>query len=104
MPQEPSINNRSATVGTSPSVVADQQDSGIRTFISFINTSTGGQKVTLATDSEAKLGEGIVLSPGGFYYEDVNSVVYPSQKQYTAISDIAGATLAIQERTINRVI
>jgi len=100
MPQEPSINNRKATIGTTSSVVANQQNSGTRTFISFINTSTGGQVITIAVGEEAKAGEGIVLSPGGYYYEDTDSIVYPTQTQITAISDVAGGTLAIQERTI----
>jgi len=100
MPQEPSINNRKATIGTTSSVIAQQQNSGIRTFISFINTSTGGESITIAVGEEAKLGEGIVLAAGGYYYEDTDSVVYPSQSQFTAISAGAGATLAIQERTI----
>lgn len=100
-PKEPEVSNRSATVGTDPITVAKQQDNGKRTFISIVNTSSSGQIVYLAVGTEAKLGEGFPMSPGGSFAEDTSSIVFPSQKLYSCISDGAGATLAIQERTIS---
>lgn len=100
MPKEPSTSDRSETVGTTASVIANQQDSGIRTLISITNTSTAGQIVYLGFGVEAKVGNGVPLSPGGYWVEDTDTIVYPSQKQITAVSSALGATLAIHERTI----
>lgn len=100
MQKEPNINDRSVTVLTSSTLVAEQQNSGKRTFISFVNTSILGEIIYLSVGSEAKIGKGFPLSPGGFFLEDESNNVMCSQKHYTAIATAATATLAIQERTI----
>ena len=99
-PREPETNNRSATVGITPVNIAEQQINGKRTFISVVNTSTSGQIVYLSVGEEAVLGQGFPMSPGGSFSEDTSSIVFPSQKHYSVIADAAGATVAIQERTI----
>jgi hypothetical protein len=90
----------SATVGTTSSVLSEEcfQE---RTFINITNTSSAGQKISLAFGAEAVLGAGITLSPGGFYSEskDVKSI---TQRQISAVSDGAGATVAIAERVTMR--
>lgn len=100
MPIQPSTSDRSETIGVAASVIAQQQDNGTRTLISIVNTSTGGQTIYLGFGTEAKVGYGVALSVGGYWVEDTDTIVYPTQKQITAISDIAGGTLAIHERTM----
>lgn len=93
-------NNRSEAVGVAAVRVAEAQLTSRRSFISFINTSTGGQVITLACGQEAVAGKGFVMSPGGYYTESKDGEdSYPAQEEFTAISDLAGGTLAVVERT-----
>lgn len=91
--------NESMTINTTALVVSkDKQNATPRESIIIINTSTGGQKVTLAIDTEAVDGAGIVLYPGGSWQDSKETGYIPTQKLITAISDLAGGTIAIQER------
>lgn len=91
--------NESLTIGTTAVVVSkDKQNARPRESIIIINTSTGGQKITLSIDSEAKDGEGIVIYAGGSWQDSKETGYKPTQKLITAISDLAGGTIAIQER------
>lgn len=73
---------------------------GIRRSIIIINTSTGGQTITIAIDSPAVANQGIVLSAGGLWSDNADGGYLPTQKQITAISSAAGGLLSIQERVI----
>lgn len=91
--------NQSVTVGTTQTQIAAQVLPEQRRFISVINTSTGGQAVTLAIGADAVAGAGIVLSPGGSYSDSADGTAYfPPHFYIQAVSDVAGATLAIVER------
>jgi len=92
--------NTSITVGTDPTVASIEKgnQNGRRVSIILINTSTGGQVISLALGSEAAAGQGIVLSPGGSWMDSMDGGYYPTQQQVTAVSSLAGGTLAIQER------
>ena len=96
------IRNSTLTIGTSAVVVSEEQYQGNaeRSVILIINTSTGGQKITIAPDDEATSGIGIVLGAGGFYQDSKDSGYIPTQTRISAISDIAGGTISIHERVI----
>jgi len=93
--------NESLTVGTDAVVVSVEKDNSNfkRKSIVIINTSTGGQKITLAVGAQAVSGAGVPLSVGGHFHDSEDSGYKPTQQQITAISNLAGGTLAIQERT-----
>lgn len=96
-----SINNSSETIGTDPVVVSEQKDlPAERSVIYMVNRSTGGQIITISPYTEAKNGEGIVISPGGFYQESKDSGFIPTQYRISAVSDVAGAILSIHERVV----
>ena len=93
-------NNNQITIGTNATVVSIQKDvnSNRRSSIILINTSTAGQSITIAIDTEAQLNKGIVLSAGGVWADSRDGGYYPTQAQITAISDAADGKLSIQER------
>lgn len=96
--------NESQTIGTTASVVSKEtgNNNTYRSSILLINTSTGGQQITLAIDGEAAAGAGIVLYPGGHWDDNEGDYYIPTQKVITAISSAAGGKLAIQERVISK--
>lgn len=94
--------NGSQTIGTDAAVVSKKQgeNNTIRSNISIINTSTGGQVISISIGAEAVAGSGIPLSPGGVYQDNRDGNYLPTQEVITAISNLAGGTIAIQERLI----
>jgi len=94
--------NTSQTIGTTPSVISyEQTPPAIRKVIFVVNTSTGGQKISLGINSDAVSGQGIVLAPGGYYQESIDAGFLPTQYQISAVSDLAAGTIAIHERIGN---
>jgi len=93
--------NESATIGTDATVISIEKDNSNfrRKSISIINTSTGGQIVSIAIGMTATNGTGIPIGPGGNWQDSEEGNYIPTQREITAISDLAGATIAIQERT-----
>lgn len=89
--------NVAVSVGTASVEISPTRDQEERVLISIVNTSTGGQTISLAFGQEAAAGSGVVLYPGGFYQEsrDTNKIV---QEQISAISSLAGGTVAVSER------
>lgn len=69
----------------------------IRHGITITNTSVAAV-ITIAIDNEAVSGSGIVLNPGGVWSDTEDSEYLPTQARITAISSVAGGTVAIQER------
>ena len=93
------ILNTVLTVGTD-AVIALIDRRGIdNKRISYIlqNISTGGQKITLSTGKPAVSLQGRTLYVGGT--EDRTPEQRPPQEEIYAISDLAGATLAIYEES-----
>jgi len=92
--------NENLTVGTSPVVVSIEKANvnGRRVGIILMNNSTGGQHISLGIDTEAVDGKGIHLIPSGSWADTMDGNYYPTQKQITAVSDLAGAVLVIYER------
>lgn len=96
--------NMDITVGTSVVIVSEevrypQQE---RKLFTLINNSTGGQVITVAIGDQATTNKGIVLSPGGYYQESHDAGFTPTQTHITAVSDLAGGSLSVQERLIVR--
>lgn len=94
--------NETQTIGTSASVISKQMktNNSTRSSIIIINTSTGGQTISLGIGQEAVSLSGIPLSPGGVWADSRDGIYLPTQEQITAISSAAGGTIAIQERLI----
>ena len=93
------ITNKSVTVGTTPVVLAQELLTGQRKFISIVNTSTAGQKISISINQDPTAGVGIVLSPGGSYSDSQDGTTYyPSHYNFTAVADGAGGAVAITER------
>jgi hypothetical protein len=96
------IRNDTLTIDTTAVVVSEEKINSERTFISVINTSSGGQAVSVSFDAEAANGHGFVLYPGGSCHDNTQQGSKASQRVVTAISDLAGATIAIHERVQTR--
>ena len=99
MVQEDRIRNSAITIGTTPLLVAPQLMTGQRTAITLINTSTGGQIITLQWGEQGSIAlSGIVLYPSGSWSEAYDGYFIPSGLEVWGVADGAGAKLAIQER------
>lgn len=94
------IRNTSVSVGTTQTSVALQLKDKQRQLITFVNTSTGGQVITLSLGEQATAGAGIILYPAGSWSESIDSAFIPASNQWYAVSSAANATLAIQERIL----
>ena len=96
---EYNVNNQ-VTVGTSSIVVSEERynRNALRSSIILINTSLGGQKITISVDTPATANQGIVIAPGGYWQDSKDNVYIPTQRQINAVADGAGALLSIQER------
>jgi hypothetical protein len=89
--------SRAFTIGTT-NVVVSEECAQERTFMSIINTSTGGQTISIAFGQEAVALSGIVLYPGGIYTESREAGFRMNQHNVCAISSVAGGTIAVIER------
>ena len=94
------IRNTSLTIGTDPVVISEEQYNTQRTVIMVINTSTGGQNITVSPEDVATAGNGILLHPGGFYQDTQDSGYKPTNKRLSAVSSAAGGTVSIHERIL----
>lgn len=96
------IRNTSINVGTSAVVVSEEQfpPNSQRSVIFLVNTSTGGQTITITPQDEAVAGKGVPVKAGGFYQDSRDSGYLPTNARITAISDLAGGTLSIHERVL----
>lgn len=88
----------SLTIGTSVSEISPETGIRQRQLIVLTNVSTGGQIIYLASGQDAALNAGIPLKVGSSWAESIDSSFRPTNLRWTAISDLAGATLAVAER------
>jgi len=102
MANEELMRNMSITVGITPVIVSEEITGSQRSVLFITNTSTAGQKITISAGDEAVLGAGIPISVGGFYQDSMDSGYKPTNKRIMAVSNVAGGTIAIHERIINR--
>jgi len=89
--------NTSATIGTDNVMVSEAKNYSERIRLILQNTSTGGQKISVAVNANAVSGVGLVLSPGGSMSWEIQGNVKITQQQVNAVSDGANGTLAIYE-------
>lgn len=94
------IRNEQVTVGTSNTSVSSSITSGQRYSFTAVNTSTGGQVITLSWQTQASVNQGIVLYPGGSWSESVDSAFIPLNTEIFAVSSAAGGSLSIHERVL----
>lgn len=96
--------SKSFTLLTTSGVIREElfKEQAQCTMFSIINTSTGGETVSLGIGEEAVDGKGIKLYPGGFYAESSDGINEATNKQINAIGSAATATIAFQQRIINR--
>lgn len=92
------IRNSSITIGTTQVQIAPELVEGERTALTIVNTSTGGQTISISWGEQAVSGVGIVLYPAGSWAESIDGTFIPSNRTISAVSSAAGGTLAIQER------
>jgi len=91
--------NELLTIDLTASVVSIAKEvTNPRKVIILCNTSLGVEKITICVDGEAQNGNGVVLSPGGVWQDSAEGGYTPTQKQITAISNVAGASLSVYER------
>jgi hypothetical protein len=99
------VSNYSKTIGTSTVIVSEAKlnDWSERIRLILSNASTGGQVITVSVDADAVAGNGLPLSPGGFISWVRDGSGFPVQQaRVTAISSLAGGTLAIYEEVLNK--
>lgn len=94
------VRNATQTIGTDSAEISPEQYGTQRTVIFISNNSTGGQTISISLRDEAKAGEGIVLSPGGYYQDTIDAGYKPSNLRVCAISSAAGGIISIHERIL----
>jgi len=90
----------SLTIGTTSVELFPLVAEGERQIAFIKNTSTGGQKVSLAfgLGNKAVAGAGPTLDKGEAWIESIESTFLPTHENWFVVSDGAGATIAIYER------
>lgn len=91
----------SVSVGASATDACNEPGTSTRIMYSLVNTSTGGQIISIAFGQDAVAGQGIVLSPGDAIidsYSPGDPPYLPFQTRISAIASAAGGTLAVTER------
>jgi hypothetical protein len=92
------IRNSAKTIGTTALVVVPTLIAGQRSALVIVNTSTGGQAITLSWGTQTIALSGIVLYPGGSWSESEDNKFIPSKEQVWAVSSAASGTIAVHER------
>jgi len=90
--------NTTQTIGTTATKIGERLPIGTRIVIVFTNVSSGSQIITMSTGGANTASAGIPLRVGDKWVESVDSRFNPSNNEWWAISDVAGATLAVYER------
>jgi len=88
------------TVGVTPVDLSPEKGDGMRTLLIVTNLSSGGQVVYIAVGKDASTSDAIALQPFGVYQETLDARFTPTSKRISAVSNLAGATVAIHERGV----
>lgn len=91
--------NTSVSVGTASVVLSDECFQQ-RSALIISNTSTGGQIIYISVGQDAVVGNGVFIAPGGVYQDTRDGSYFPTNLQINGISNLAGGTVAIQERIL----
>lgn len=91
--------NRSEVVGTSTVVVSEAKLNNVseRVRLVITNTSTAGQKISVAVGTDAVSGVGLVLSPGGFVAWEKQGGQPIQQNRVNVVADAVAGSVAIYE-------
>ena len=92
--------DRSATIGTDTVVISEVKQTAERVNITLVNTSTGGQVITVSTSGDAVAGAGLVIYAGGSIERQKTSNLPIIQSRITAIASAVGGTLAVHEEVL----
>ena len=93
-------NEKYTFTGTDPMIISQAKNSaGKRSSILLVNKSPAGQNITISVQyPPTSDNEGVPTAPGGFWGDDEQSGVLPTQEIIYAKADGANAVLSIQER------
>lgn len=96
------IRNAVISVGTSPTLITNQlSDDAEFALRTYVNSSTGGQIITLAFDQDSVTAlAGEVLYPAGTHSESNDSIFRTTKSRLYAISSAASGSLSISERIV----
>jgi len=91
--------NKNLTIGTDPVIILiDRQGlNSKRICYSLNNNSPAGQIITIAVGEPAVANSGQILNVGGNISKSI--LEKPEQVMFTAVSSVAGGTLAIYEES-----
>lgn len=92
--------DRSIPIGTDTVVISEPKQNAERVNITFVNTSIGGQVITVSTSGDAVSGAGLVLYAGGSNEKQKSSNLPIIQSRITAVSSAVGGTLAVHEEVL----
>ena len=93
-------NERYAFGGTTSEIISQAKNTnGRRSSILLINKSPAGQNITISVGQPADVDNaGVPLAVGGYWGDDEQTGVLPTQEIIFGKADAAGAILSIQER------
>ena len=92
------IRNSAKTIGTTPLIISPTLEMGKRNVLVITNTSTGGQVISISFGEQATALQGIVLYPGGSWFEVIGAGFNPTSEIVWGVSSAASGIIAIQER------
>lgn len=90
----------SVSVGTSVVEVFPQPSKEIG-VLTFRNTSTGAQVISLGIGTEAVAGSGIVMQPGDVVTWSKDLAIAVPQERFTALSTVAAGSLAVYYQLVD---
>lgn len=92
------IVNKSVVVGTASVLISPQLIEGQRNAIAIINTSTGGQTISITWGEPPAAGKGVVLAAGQSWNESRDNAFTPSCLPIYVISSAALGAVAVMDR------
>jgi len=92
------ITNASRTIGTTAVVISPNIEGGELIDFVVINTSTGGQVISLSIGQQAVASSGITLYAGGSWVQSIGPNYDISTEAIWAVSSAASGTISIHKR------
>jgi hypothetical protein len=94
------VTDGTASIGTTSVEISPRAEPGERVEIIIVNTSTGGQTISLVWNDPAVAGSGVVLYPSGIYSGSQDPSLKLSNLRISAVASLAGGSISIHERRI----
>lgn len=93
------------SVGTTPVLLSNQiAPKEQRELLIVTNTSTGGQIIYIAWNTEAASALGQPIYPTASWNESIDNNFIPSNARITVVSSAASGTISVQERIRDRAV